>query len=71
MSNEEIRIVKEVNNMKQHSKNKQVIIDPVCGKRINRNKAHITIAYKNIDYMLCCPKCQSEFEKNPEKYIDN
>lgn len=55
--------------MKQHSKNKHVVIDPICGKRINRNKAHITITYKNIDYLLCCPMCQSEFEKNPDKYI--
>ncbi len=43
--------------------------DPVCGQRINRNKAHITIMYKGQPYFLCCPKCQSEFEKNPEQYV--
>ena len=51
-------------------KHQKMIKDPVCGKRINRNKAHITITYKGQDYLLCCPVCQSEFEKNPEKYID-
>ncbi len=43
--------------------------DPVCGKRINRNKAHITVEYKGKNYMLCCPICQAEFEKDPEKYL--
>ncbi len=45
--------------------------DPVCGKRINRNKAYVTIVYKKDAYYLCCPVCQAEFEKNPEKYINN
>jgi len=43
--------------------------DPVCGKRLNRNKAHIVIEYKRQDYLLCCPVCQSEFEKDPERYL--
>lgn len=42
--------------------------DPVCGKHINRNKAHITIEYKGAQYLLCCPLCQAEFERDPEKY---
>jgi len=44
--------------------------DPVCGKRINRNKAHICIEYQGQEYLLCCPVCQAEFEKAPEKYIN-
>jgi len=43
--------------------------DPVCGKRINRNKAHIVVSYQGQDYLLCCPMCQAEFERDPEKYI--
>lgn len=43
--------------------------DPVCGQRVNRNRAHIMITYEGIDYPLCCPLCQSEFEKHPGKYI--
>ena len=42
--------------------------DPVCGKRINRNKAHIAIEYQGQEYLLCCPVCQAEFERAPEKY---
>ncbi len=43
--------------------------DPVCGKRINRNKAHIVLEYKSQTYALCCPVCQAEFERDPEKYL--
>jgi YHS domain-containing protein len=43
--------------------------DPVRGKRLNRNKAHIVIEYEGQEYMLCCPLCQAEFEKNPERYV--
>jgi len=42
--------------------------DPVCRRRMNRNKAYVTVQYKGEKYYLCCPLCQSEFEKDPEKY---
>jgi YHS domain-containing protein len=38
---------------------------------MNRNKAYVTIKYKGEAHYLCCPLCQAEFEKNPEKYIAN
>ncbi|NIR32023.1 MAG: YHS domain-containing protein [Gammaproteobacteria bacterium] len=49
-------------------KRRRPIQDPVCGKRINRNKAHIVIQYKGARYFLCCPLCQAEFERDPAKY---
>lgn len=45
-------------------------IDPVCGKRINANKAHIVVNYEGVDYYLCCPLCQKTFEQNPQKYVN-
>ncbi len=42
--------------------------DPVCNRKMNRNKAYVTIEYKGVKYLLCCPLCQAEFEKDPEKY---
>lgn len=42
--------------------------DPVCGKRTNRNKAHAVIRYGGGEYLICCPKCQAEFEANPDAY---
>lgn len=43
--------------------------DPVCGKRVNRNKAHIEIEYRGYQFYLCCPRCQAEFELDPAKYV--
>jgi len=43
--------------------------DPVCGRRMNPNKAYAKIHYKGEIYYLCCPLCQSTFEQEPEKYI--
>lgn len=43
--------------------------DPVCGRKVNRNKAYAKLEYKDETYYICCPKCQSEFEKDPEKYL--
>jgi len=40
-----------------------------CQKPVNRNKAYMTIELEGEIYLACCPLCQSEFEKNPEKYI--
>ncbi len=42
--------------------------DPVCGKKINRQKAQILVKHKGYGYLLCCPLCQTEFEQNFAKY---
>lgn len=42
--------------------------DPVRGKRINRNKAHVAVKYKG-EALLCCPLCQAAFERDPERYL--
>lgn len=45
-----------------------MITDPVCGKRINRGKAHAVIEFEGIEYSVCCPLCQAEFERSPKTY---
>ncbi|HKZ83962.1 MAG TPA: YHS domain-containing protein [Anaerolineae bacterium] len=42
--------------------------DPVCGKRLNRGKAHAVIKYEGVVYFLCCPRCQAEFDRAPKTY---
>jgi len=42
--------------------------DPVCGRRMNPNRAHAKIMYEGVMYLLCCPRCQSEFESAPARY---
>lgn len=55
--------------MSRSQTKKEANRDPVCGKRVNRNKAHIVIEYKGQEFLLCCPVCQAEFESDPEKYL--
>lgn len=50
---------------------KQFPRDPVCGKRMNRNKAWAIVRHDKSEYLLCCPKCQSEFEADPERWLKN
>jgi len=45
-----------------------ILKDPVCGKRINRGKAYITIEYEGVNYFLCCPQCQAQFERAPKSF---
>lgn len=45
-----------------------MIVDPVCGKRINRGKAHVVVEHEGVAYSLCCPLCQKEFEREPKAY---
>ena len=45
-----------------------MLVDPVCGKRIKRQRAHIAIDYRGTTYYLCCPHCQADFERTPEKF---
>ncbi len=42
--------------------------DPVCGKRINRGKAHAIVEYEGVAYFLCCPMCQTQFEETPKTF---
>ncbi len=51
--------------------NIHILRDPVCGKKINPNKAYAKVKYGRENYYLCCPLCQAEFEKNPVKFINN
>lgn len=42
--------------------------DPVCGKRIKPQRAHVAVEHEGFTYYLCCPLCQAEFERSPRKY---
>lgn len=43
--------------------------DPVCRKKINKHKATFIYNFKNEQYLLCCPECQTQFETNKHKYM--
>lgn len=45
--------------------------DPVCGKKVNRQKVQAAVKHEGETYYLCCPVCQSLFERDPGFYIRN
>ena len=42
--------------------------DPVCGKRIHRDRAHARIIHERVAYYVCCPLCQAAFQEAPDRY---
>lgn len=50
-------------------KTNNTLRDPVCGKKINPNKAYAKVKIDKEIYYLCCPICQCEFENDPKKFI--
>ena len=42
--------------------------DPVCRKRIRRDRAHAQVVHQGVVYYLCCPLCQAAFETEPRRY---
>lgn len=51
-------------------KTNNTLRDPVCGRKINPNKAYAKIKIGKDFFYLCCPLCQSEFENDPQKFIN-
>ncbi len=40
---------------------------PICGKRINRGKAHLVIEHEGYRFFLCYPRCQPELGQKVKK----
>lgn len=47
----------------------QEAIDPVCGMTVEIAGARHTSEYAGQTYYFCCPACQREFVRQPEKYL--
>ncbi len=43
--------------------------DPVCGMKVNPEKAAASSIYNGRKYFFCCPGCRAKFEAEPEKYL--
>lgn len=44
-------------------------IDPVCGTKVNEEKAAGKTGYAGQMYYFCSVDCQTKFEEEPGKYI--
>lgn len=47
----------------------EVVVDPVCGMRINRLSASTTMDYRGHPYFFCSDECRQRFSKEPMQYI--
>jgi len=45
------------------------VIDPVCKMEVDPATAPAKTEYKGKIYYFCAPGCKVEFEKNPERYV--
>jgi YHS domain-containing protein len=45
----------------------QMVVDPVCGMRVDEKNSMKSIVIGN-EVHFCCPNCKAIFVKNPSKY---
>ncbi len=48
----------------------ELVKDPVCGMTIDPATAAATSEYKGQTYYFRAPGCKVDFDKEPEKYLD-
>jgi YHS domain-containing protein len=48
-----------------------LVIDPVCGMRVNKAFAADQMNYRIRTYYFCTPECRARFAENPESYLTN
>jgi len=46
-----------------------MVVDPVCGMKIESEKAKYKTVYKGKLYYFCSLQCKRAFEENPEYYL--
>ena len=52
----------------QHQE-QNIVIDPVCGMRVNKAFAPAQTTYGGRTYYFCVPECRARFTENPERYL--
>jgi YHS domain-containing protein len=52
-----------------HHQEGNMVIDPVCGMRVNRAFAPAQMTHRGQTYYFCIPECQARFAENPERYL--
>ena len=46
-----------------------IVVDPVCGMKVDSEKAKYKAVYKGKVYYFCSLYCKKAFEENPEYYL--
>jgi Cu+-exporting ATPase len=55
--------------MNTATKGEKLVIDPVCGMKIDAATAAGSYEYKGATYFFCNPVCLDRFRNDPEKYL--
>ena len=42
--------------------------DPVCGMKVDDQKAASQSTYEGNTYYFCCEDCKAKFDKDPQQY---
>ncbi len=45
--------------------------DRVCGMQVDKKSPAGVSEYKGETYYFCSPGCKKEFDRNPQKYLQN
>jgi Cu+-exporting ATPase len=45
-------------------------IDPACKMKVDEEKATAKSEYKGVTYCFCSTVCKQNFDKEPEKYLE-
>jgi len=47
----------------------KLVLDPVCGMRVDPQKAAATVDYQGKKYYFCCRSCADRFSAAPEPFL--
>jgi P-type Cu+ transporter len=45
-----------------------MVVDPVCGTRLDSASVQFTTDYEGMRYYFCCDQCKHRFDHDPEAY---
>ena len=48
-----------------------MVIDPVCGMKLDSTQAKFTSDYEGMRYYLCSETCKDRFDHDPEAYLES
>lgn len=46
-----------------------IVVDPVCGMKVDSEKTRYKTVYKDKVYYFCSSHCKKAFEENPDYYL--
>jgi YHS domain-containing protein len=58
----------QLETMEQYQED-NLVVDPVCGMRVNRRDAPASMQFHGQTYFFCLEECQKKFAENPERYL--